>query len=592
MKKQTIICGLAVAAAATLAYASSDKIRFVKDGEPLRSISVDKIKGISYSGDAGRIDKMEISLVDGSARSVKLDDFDHIEYVQPLPANPLSVDVEPHHLCATLTVTSPDPSLHYRISGMPESYLVNYDEEEWADKIIEADIRYIESVAEFYGRPLSSFSLETIFEHGSRTRDWFPDDDILPGTPIALVAYTTRLEGEDVVVTTEPLMIRFVTKEYEILDVDFDISADLSSNSINLKVDAVDSDIPFAIALYSAEDVKNKGMSDLIKSSIGNMEIQVYNYGSTWDEVTFRNHGEKSFKNLRVGDEYVAVAFGCEYGVCTTRETLQNFVVPEPVITDPCTFDINTEKITNAEMCFKITPSNPETRYAAFLVNSDQLKTTPSKYISGQIYWYNINNTVQWNDSKFIFTGESELSTHDDMLGGMYLVTGTEYKVLVCGIDESGTRTTDIKEVTFTPSGEVSEALAFDVQFGELEKSSGSYRFLEVNVTPSDPDARYVFTKLPASNAYADLSYDDEEFIERYVSVEGKYLELVSGPQTKKFSFSSEWDYTASGYIFGKYICMIFGYDGAPTSPLYAFEIDAETGEVRQLRGPDMQTLF
>ena len=34
---------------------------------------------------------------------------------------------------------------------------------------------------------------------------------------------------------------------------------------------------------------------------------------------------------------------------------------------------------------------------------------------------------------------------------------------------------------------------------------------------------------------------------------------------------------------------MVFGYDGAQTSPLYLYSIDTATGTLTQLRGPGME---
>ena len=93
MKKQLILGGLA--AAACIAYASSEKINLIKNGSVFESFRVEKIDHIGYSGDSEGYNTIDIYTLDGKKASVSLDGIDHIEYVAPLPSNPLSLEVEP-----------------------------------------------------------------------------------------------------------------------------------------------------------------------------------------------------------------------------------------------------------------------------------------------------------------------------------------------------------------------------------------------------------------------------------------------------------------------------------------------------------------
>lgn len=580
MKKQFVLSGLV--AAACIAYASTEKIRLIKDGSVLNSVRVEKIDHIGYSGDGEGYNTIDIYTLDGDKTSVSLDEVDHIEYVAPLPANPLSVEVEPHHMCATLHITVSDPDAWYRVAGVPTRMLDGVDQAEWADIIAAADIRLVKSIAESYGRPLSSFPMSSIFHQGELTRDWFPDVVIDANTPISLVAYTAVLNGEEVEITTEPLLINFTTKEIVDLGVKFDLTADLTSNAITVKADAQDSsDIPFVIELYSPADVEANGLPALMRSSLQNLEGLVYNYGKTWDDVTFRGHGEKSWANLRLGERWVAVAFGCEYGVATTQPSVATFTVPSPVVTDECVFEVTAEQLSPSEMALSVVPSSTDTRYAAFLVDGDNLGD-PAEWVANKIYWINTMNTFQWDTTDFIHTGEAVLSTHDDMIGGVYLKAGHEYYVLICGIDKSGTRTTEIKSVKCVTSAQVTEGLKFEVSFSDFDGSSQWSHSLTANVVPSDKDAKYVVISLPATNAYVNLDCTDEEFISRYVEVQGQYLDLYSGDLSKRLSFSSSW----STGEFEPYIFAVFGYDGAATTPLYAYSVNTATGEATQVRGP------
>lgn len=589
MKKQLILCGLA--AASILAYASSEKIALTNDKTNVATIRVDKLDKISYSGDDKGFNAINFNMTDGSVKSFSLDDFTRMDYTAPLPKNPVEVEVIPHHTCVTLEITAPEEGVYYRIAGKPESLLKGIDEDDWVDYIIQTDFDFVYDVAAQYGRPLSTFPINQICESGSQSRDWFPDELIMDNTPIALVLYTAEVKDNELVVTTEPKFIRFTTKKLVVEEIEFTISADMSSNTITVKADGVPDNIPFAIELYSKDQLAAYDILDLMQSSANNYTTMVYAYGASWSDVTFKGHGERTWSNKAIGEEYVAAVFGCEYGIITTYPTTQEFVIPEAEITDDCKFEVEATQLSPAEMSLKISPSNPDTRYVAFLVSDARLSaTTPSEYIGHQIQWYNRTNTIRWTEDVYVFTGEKTITTHDGTINGEYLQAGEVYHVLICGISPEGTRTTSIKDVEcVTKAEEQREPITFNVEFGK-RKPSGSFATQIITITPSDKDAKYVFDHLPASNTYADTSVDDEEFMTRYLEVQGKYLNLRSGDNEINISYQKEYDLDSQSYEWKKQIVMVFGYDGVVTSPLYLFELDTATGKAIQLRGPGAET--
>ena len=147
MKKPIVIlCGLA--AAAGIAFASTEKINFIKNNEVLSSVRLENIDHISYSGDTGNgFTTLDVTRRSGAVTSVNLSEFDRIEYAPSLPANPLTVIVEPHHMSATLHVTVSEPGVWYRFNGMPVSELAGIPEEDWADYLVQDDLDYINNVA-------------------------------------------------------------------------------------------------------------------------------------------------------------------------------------------------------------------------------------------------------------------------------------------------------------------------------------------------------------------------------------------------------------------------------------------------------------
>lgn len=598
MKKTALCCLLAASAAGAL-WAASDKIYIIEGGYLSKLLNVDEIDAMYYSKDTdgNRYHNLEVNFKNGTVKTLPLAPMQGMQWHKSLRDCPVTVDIMPRHQSAQLTCSTDDPNVYYRITGMPEKDLIKagIDESVWAETLMDADIDYMYSVAAYYDVPLSHFKLETIFEKGAQVRDWFPDRVISDNTPIALVVYSAELQGDEVVPTSEPTLMRFTTLKLDIEDVAFDLSADMTSNTMIVKADAPEEwgDKPFYVTAYSEDQIERDGLDLLIYQSVYNLEKAVYNYGRSWDEVTFRGHGENKLSNLLTGDVYHAVAFGLDYGIVTTVVKTKEFTVPAPVITDNCTFEVEAVQKSPSEFSLAVTPSDPSTRYAGLLVETSKFNDeyTPSMAIARDIKYRNSTGTVNWADSKFVFTGESVLSTHDHLFEGKYLSVGTEYSVLLYGVDEIGTRTTEIKRVDITPQSVQKDETVFDVSFSDFDGSSIHSHMLTVNVNPSDPEAKYVIEYLPADNPYVDMSRPDDQIMSEYVRVQGEYLKLYQGQQSKKMSFSVKHDPTLGVNVFKEYILMIFGYDGESTTPLYAWSIDSDTGETTQIRGPKDNTL-
>lgn len=595
MKKPLVIlCGLA--AAAGIAFASTEKINFIKGNEVLGSVRLENVDQIGYSGDTGNgFTTLDVTRRSGAVTSVSLSSFDRIEYEPSLPANPLSVIVEPHHMSATLHVTVSDPGVWYRFSGMPVSELAGIPNEDWADYLVQDDLDYIYDIAHQYGQTLTTSMLPQIFEQGDQTRDWFPSTIISDNTPIALVAYTATIENGKIKMTTEPLLISFTTKKIEDCGVRFNLSFDVTSTKLTVKADPYnpdgsESDIPYIISLYSPEEIVSEGLPALVGQTLANLEQMVYNYGLSWDDVTYRGHGEKTYTNRRQGDVWVAVAHGCEYGVATTDASYEAVEIPEATVTDDCTFDAVFTQTSGTEGTVTITPSNPSTRYAAFLVEKSKIEsTTPSMYLANRVYYINFMNTFQWATTDYMHTGATTLSTYTDMIDGRILPADTEYAVLICGLTDDGTRTTEIKELPVMTHSQQVDDLKFDVTFSNFNCPNTWTSYLDINVVPSDPDVTYVLEYQRKS--YCKLfNYDNDlDFMNYYMEINGPYTTLHKGEFGKTMSFSSSYDYDAGGYVFDPYIVFIYGYDGAPVTSLTAFEVDAATGTVTQIRGMQNQ---
>lgn len=588
MKKILAIAAITLATAGTI-MAATDKLKIYTNGNLSHSIAVDNIYDITYplaDANTSLFQVMKLSLVDGTEKLVKLQDMTDMRYeTGTLADNPFTIDVEPHHMCATLHVQTTDPQSYFRIIGVPASRLAGMDESLWADVLMQQDLDFIHNTAAEAGRDLSSYEPEEMFWQGSQTVDWYPSEIIDPETPIALCIYNAELRDERVVPTSEPQLIRFTTKKVEDLGVKFDLTLDLTSTRVTVKADAIDSDIPFCIELYTAEDVYQYGLVAMVSKSLQQMEQMVYRFGNgDWSTVTFRNHGEKTYTNRLSGDPYVAVAFGCEYGVTTTDATVEIFVIPLAEAIDDCSFDYNLTQLSPAEVKVDITPSNPSTHYIGMLVENSALRDeefAEEYYFARHVWAINTMNSIQWTTSDLVHTGASSFSTYNTV-DGKYLKADTDYTLLVCGIDEEGTRTTELTKIPIRTTSTQEQQVSFDVRFSNFDGEGRWTHSMDITVIPSDRNAKYVFAYLKSSNAYANLDCTDQEFATRYVDSYGSWLELLSGEKTKRATFDSE--YEGGEWVFGEYTVFVFGYEGALTSPLYAWRINTTTGEVTQVR--------
>lgn len=596
--KKIAICSLFAAAAAGIIFAASDKLYLGQGGYVTKALAVDDIENITYTndGNADNYTHMKVDFKNGTSTLVPLNTLGAaIQYYHALEDCPVTIDVMARHQSAQLTVTAPTEDTYYRITGMTEATLndAGIDESIWGEVLMQNDIAEIHATADFYGQPLSYFGPDQIFEKGSQVRDWFPSESISDNTPIVLAVYTAKIEDEEIVPLSEPTVIRFTTKKLVIEDIDFTITADMTSNSITAKADAPEGyDGPIYVALYTEYEVENTGLEVLMATTAGQLEQAVYrNLGGDWSTVTPVGHVENSKSNLCMGDVYYAVAFGCDYAVITTQPKSLKLTVPEPEVTDDCTFEVTATQQSPSQFTLDITPSNADTRYIGMLIEKSRLTDTytPALAIGKEIQFMTQMGQIHWDSSELIHTGAASVNTHDGVLEGKYLNIGTEYEVLIFGVDENGTRTTAIKEVDVVPTEVVTDEMTFDVQFGEINASSNWTHYLAVTVTPSDLEAKYVFAYLSESNSYvSDLTLSDEELIGNYVAVQGEWLELNTGVLNKTMSFGSTYDSSAGGYVFKPYIIMLFGYDGAATTPLYLYKVDTATGAIEQLRGPGM----
>lgn len=596
MNKLTILGGIAVAAASLL-YAQNDKlVVYDKMNQKLKIVKVDEVKEISYEDkeDAG-FKTMRVAFDDKDPLTFSLENMGHVGYEKGLPDNPLHVTVNPHHACATLEIKSDDPNAYYRVSGCPVEDFGKIPEGEWIDLLFKEDVEYCQAVAENYGKTLADFKMDDIYHRGDLTRDWWPTTILLPDEEVALLFYTAKVTGNDVEMTTEPLLVRFNTKKAEMLNTKFDVDVTFSSNTYTVNAKAVeeegaDTSIPFYIDVFPKASVEASGLDDLVVNNLAMLENIIYRGTGTWSDAMYYKTGARTFTNTRVGDEMVAVVFGCEYGVINTQYYTKEFTVPVPAKTSDATFELQAAPLSQSEYGLTVTPSDNDVKWTGMLIESSQIPDdyTRAAQVSSTIYYLNNTNPSWKTDGTLVHQGAaSGISTQSGLISGKFMNIGTEYSVLVFGIDDNGCVITDIQEKKITPQSAAAN-MKLDLTFSNFRKN-GNNNLLDVAIIPSDKNAKFVFDYLPDDNASVQLDCTDQEFIDRYVSIAGSYLNLYTytGDTNKSMSMGSKFDSTLGMWRFGYYIAFAFGYDGEATSGLYVFKVNAGTGEVEVLRSPD-----
>lgn len=594
MKKILVFCGLALAAYG-MSFAGTDQINLLEGGVVKNSIKIDDVKSINYFKADGSESYTHfcVKYLDGLSKDFAIDDFNSMKYEQSNMVNPLSVEIIPHHYGIEVEVTTDDANAWYRFSGVPEDMLKGIDPDDWAAVLFEMDVDYINEVAEAYGKPLSQFKMNEIFDQGNLRREWFPNTIIDDDTPIAFCYYTADIENDEVILTSTPRLLRFNTKKLEDVGIQFDIQAELTSTKINLKVTPIEhenltDDFTYYVNLYSADAVAANTIQGLLSADLYQMQQAVYLYGVSWDEVVNRGTSEHLYTNLRMGDKWIAAACGVEMGVGITTPTVVEFVVPEAEVTDECQFDVTLSEVSKSEFMLNVVPSNPETHWTAFLVESEKLTEDypASYYVANRVYNINWMHTYDWTTTDFAHYGEAAISTHDGIIDGKILNSGVDYTALIFGIEDDGTRTTSICEVPVRCDAAVTKDLTFEFTFDDVTGTGDYFRELKMRVKPSDKKEKYVIEYLPASHYVVSDDKSDEELISDYVAVQGQYLPVVTGNQTKVIPFGSEYDYDVEGWVFKPYRIFVFGYDGAQTSELYMFEVDVANNVITQTRGP------
>lgn len=593
MKRQFTTGLLAIAGAAAI-FAGISRIDLTGVlGKSIGRIWLDDTEKITYQKDdaaIGDYTQMTVREKDGTEKTYKLSSITKMTPVEALPESPLTVTITPHHYNLEYTVTTTEDDTWFTVFGCPKSKLAGVDRREWYMDYWEQFREDVHAFADFWNKTVPEVDKKSILYHadGSRTEWWDQDYTITPEMDMVFIVIPAKYTEDDIVIAAEPTVIEWRTKKLEVAQVDYTFTYDPAptSNKVEVGVKSSDPTIPFAVAIFNKSEVDQNGIENTVRLHLANLEQLAYSNGSGgWPSLTNLGEGSARCSNIVVGDQFVVAAFGCEIGQLVTNIQTFDITVPPVSPTSNATFDVAATLLSGAEMSLNVKPSDKSLRWIALIEEETAFaSTTTEMWIARKLQFLTRMNGNRWTtDTDHIQTGDAVINSHDNVIDGVYFDTKKEYRLMVFGIDEEGGRTTNVYTQTLsTKSSEAPDEVTFDIKISDFDEDLQQYT---ATITPSDNNVKYVINNVSADNYYVKTNgRTDEQIMQDFVDVNGTYLTLCSGKQTKKFSISSAFDSDAGAWGPGKNRLMVFAYDGEILSKLYMLEINGVNGEVTVIR--------
>lgn len=593
MKRQFTTGLLAIAGAATI-FAGISRIDLIGViGKNIGRIWLDDTEKITYQKEDAAADgysQMTVREKDGKEKTYKLSAVTKMTPVEALPESPLTITYTPHHYNLEYTVSAPDDDTWFTVDGCPKSKLAGVDKREWYIGFWEQYREDVRAFADHWNKTVPEIDKRSILYHadGARTEWWDQEYTITPEMDMVFIIMPAKYSEDDIVLAAEPTVIEWRTKKLEVANVNytFDYTPAPTSNKVEVGVKCSDPTIPFAIAIFEKSEVDANGINNLVRQHLTTLEQAAYSTGSQgWPSLTNLGEGSARRSNVLIGDQYVVAAFGCEIGQLVTNIETYEITVPPVSPTNNATFDVTATRLSGAEMSLDVKPSDKSLRWIALIEEETEFAaTTTEMWIARKLKYLNLLNAGRWTtDTEHIQTGDAVINSHDNVIDGIYFDTKKEYRLMVFGIDEEGGRITNVyTEKLSTAGSDIPVEVTFDIKISDFDEDLQQYT---ATITPSDNNVKYVINNVSADNYYVKTNgRTDEQIMQDYVNVNGTYLTLYSGKQTKKFSISSTFDSVAGAWGPGKNRLMVFAYDGEILSKLYLMEINGATGEVTVVR--------
>jgi len=505
-----------------------------------------------------------------------------VTVVQRDPAKPIEIRITEVTVASVKAeFTANDPEMTFLFGLVKKS---DYDALGSDEAFLESDRQKLEAEAVEYWFDALADYLDFLLG------DWNPEEQKLMrdkleiNTDYYLYAYGIDTKGE--------LTSRLVEKAFKTNDlkqIDFRLAtSDLTSRSVTLTADPDDASTFYFLGYISQEDYLasfHGSDEEVVDNALGNIRLSIGSDASNLDRVACLGKASLPVGGLLPGTDYYALAFGIDLSVSAcTKLTKAPFTTQPFVATDDCSFAVDVPDCNSALMSIHVVPTKASTRYYVAIKDANEVKgLAPGAVADMQIDFEN-GFHMDWAGDKQIFAGERTLHSRRD-IGATHIKPETEYVVFVFGVDEQGTRTTDVATASVTTKAVQPSSMQLSigsiVAGAEIDPDDwfgGKLCNFQFEVIPST-DEEYYYVGIVAKSDFE--SYEsDKAFMDAVVEQSGEMMIMGCYLGRQSAPFKGSYTYKGEKLQFGAEYCIFaFGYMGGVTTGLFKEWATADDGE-------------
>ena len=256
------------------------------------------------------------------------------------------------------------------------------------EELLEDDYIYFSELAEYYGISLHEF-LRTVGWLTTGTKIGYGAVNLHPNTEYVVYCYGVEFDGDFYEATTEICYTVITTTAPEMVDVEYNISVEVTGNIANISIDPQEYNgyyysfiIPETDQYYIYKDMEfsEEYMAHYRNNLLDEFEESM-DLGTPASELCHKGKVEFS-ERLEPNKEYVVAVFTLSNDktpIIASLPTLKYFNTQDVKISD-MTIDIAVTNITPYTAELTVTPSNKTESYACLLLGKDQVPPIEDEY--------------------------------------------------------------------------------------------------------------------------------------------------------------------------------------------------------------------
>lgn len=491
-----------------------------------------------------------------------------VQSVYEYPESPVKVSVlSVSYYYASMEWKTEDPEMTYISLIMEKSKM---DELKSDAEIFASDIEFYNGLAEVAGMSLIEYieTFDVLYKGDMKATV----KNLRQNTDEVVYCYAVSVKNGTLVRESAIYKESFRTKKLEMMNVDFSLDAEMTSNKLTLKASPEDKEITYMMNLFTEKELASyQSLEQAAKTYISQVELLVNSGAYKWEDFVFKGEASRTFTNLKANHKYEAIAFAVDDAVLVSEVQSKSYTIPYPDPQDNCTFDVTVTENQPTFMELSVKPSNPDTKYIVTVKESSAFNDTytPQDYIADLIYNKTHYENTDWSasDNKYLNSGDKVFNTSENIMEPAYLKADTQYTIMICGISPDGERSTELSLLECISGDAVQKDLDIQIEITGVEAKA-----IHAVFRPSDEEANYHLDCYPLEDY---LEYEsDEAFMESVIKMNGEYLELYKGEVTKDFRFY---------FPRSEYIVFAFGYDGKVMTKLFSKKINMLDGTVSDM---------